>query len=504
MFPHGAFIKTAWILLVVTALATGSGTGLQGSQDDNVIEGFGGNRIAAGIGGGTISGGGQVAFPNQVLRDFGVIGGGRGNTAGNLSTVGGGDSNTADGIRATIGGGANNTASRNSAVVAGGFANTASQSYATVGGGNLNVANDMYTTISGGSGNLAAGRISTVGGGTRNQALSAYATIGGGTFNIAYGGTSTVAGGTQNHADGIGSFVGGGAGNMSAGFQSTVAGGLGNQSTDNYSVIAGGRANLAGNGGADSEDAPYASVGGGYGNQAGGAYATVPGGYENQALGDHSFAAGNRAQVDADHPGAVLFADSSDFVFLSVAPDEFAARATGGVRFVTAIDGDGAPLAGIRLAKGSGSWETLSDRDAKTSISPVNGTQVLEALLDLPISTWQYTGQPGSVKHIGPVAQDFYAAFRLGQDDRYIASVDADGVALAAIQGMYQVLQEKDARIRALSAENADQRQQIQALDERISRLERGKVGPNLLSNWVLFAGTFLGAGFFFGRKKSN
>ncbi len=444
----------------------------QQKNGNNVVQGFAGNQVADSVRGGTVSGGGQVAFPNQVSRDFGVVAGGRGNSAGNLSAVGGGESNNAEGIRATIGGGANNTATRNSAVIAGGFSNTASQSYATVGGGNLNVAEDMYSTISGGSGNLASGRISTIGGGTRNQAQSAYATIGGGTFNLAIGGTSSIGGGTQNHAGGIGSAIGGGAGNNAAGLQSTIAGGLGNQTTDNYSLVAGGRGNLAGNGIEDTEDKPYASVGGGFENQAGGAYSAVPGGYGNQALGDYSFASGNRAEIDADHPGAFLFADSSAFDFPSSAPDEFAVRATGGVRFVTAIDGGGAPLSGVRLSAGSGTWETLSDKNAKTAIRPIDGTQILDALLNVPVSSWQYVGQPGSVQHIGPMAQDFYAAFGLGADEHYIASVDADGVALAAIQGLYQVVEEKDARIVALQSQNADQEQRLNDLEMRLANLE--------------------------------
>lgn len=504
MFSRFELSKTVGLLIALTLLTAGIPDGArQGPVIDNVIEGFSGNQIADDVVGGTVSGGGQIAFPNRVLRDFGVVSGGRNNRAGNLSTVGGGDSNNAEGIRAAIGGGANNTANRDGAVIAGGFANTASQSYATVGGGNVNVANGSYTTISGGSGNLATGRISTIGGGTRNQTQSAYATIGGGTYNLAIGGTSTIAGGAQNHTPGIGSAIGGGAGNNAAGLQSTIAGGLGNQTTDNYSVVTGGRANLAGNGINDLEDRPYASVGGGYGNQAGGSYATVPGGYGNQALGNYAFAAGNRAKIAGEHPGVFLFADSNKFDFTSSAPNEFAARATGGVRFVTAIDGGGVPLAGVRLAQGSGTWETLSDRDTKTTILPVNGMQVLDALMKVPVNTWQYVGQPGSVQHMGPMAQDFYAVYGLGQDEHYIASVDADGVALASVQGLYQVVLEKNAQIEALSAETAQQREQLERLDERISRLEQEGGGVGQLVNWVLLAGLGLAVGFIFGRGKS-
>ena len=478
MLSHLVVPKTVRLLAVLALLSVTLPGGSpvwadQGTDTGNVIEGFSGNSVTDGVDGGTISGGGQVSFPNLVTLDFGVVSGGKDNLAGNYSTVSGGKSNTAEGIRASIGGGENNEASRNSAVIAGGYSNTASQSFATVGGGTVNTADASYATISGGTGNLATGRISTIGGGTRNKTQSAYATIGGGSFNLAIGGTSTIAGGTQNHAPGIGSAIGGGAGNNAAGLQSVIAGGLSNRVTDNYSVVAGGRQNVAGNKNEDTEDRPYASVGGGYENQAGGAYSTVPGGYGNLAMGDYSFAAGNSAHIKSEHPGVFLFADSNDFVFGSAAPNEFAARATGGVRFVTAIDNKGTQLAGVRLAQGSGSWESLSDRNAKASILPVDGREVLGALMNVPISTWNYRGQSQAVQHMGPMAQDFYAAFGLGQDEHYIGSVDADGVALASIQGLYQLVQEKDAKIAALEKQNTDQEKRLDDFEARLASLEK-------------------------------
>lgn len=482
-------------------------TAHQNAGTDNVVEGSNGNSVTDGVNGGTISGGGQMTFPNQVLFDFGTVGGGRGNSAGNYSAVSGGEYNKASGIRATIGGGAENVASRDSTVIGGGFSNTASQSFATVGGGTVNMASSSYTTISGGAGNHADGRFATIGGGTRNQAQSAYTFIGGGSFNQAAGGTSTIGGGTGNHTPGIGSVIGGGAGNNAAGLESTISGGLSNRITDNYSIVAGGRQNIAGNGNDEMGDKPYASVGGGYGNQAGGTYATIPGGYENQALGDYSFAAGNQAQVDAGHPGTFLFADSSNFAFKSVAPNEFAARATGGVRFVTSLDANGVPLAGVRLAPGSGSWETLSDRNAKAAILPVNPRQVLDALMGMPVSTWRYRGQSDTVQHLGPMAQDFYAAFGLGEDSRYISSVDADGVALAAIQGLYQIVQEKDARISSLQAQNADQEQRLNELEKRVTELESRNSGSTSQANnpellvLALIVGLILGRYFWVSRK---
>jgi len=93
--------------------------------------------------------------------------------------------------------------------------------------------------------------------------------------------------------------------------------------------------------------------------------------------------------------------------------------------------------------------QITSDRAAKNHFLPVNAREILTKLVSLPISTWAYTNAP-NIRHVGPVAQDFQATFRVGEDDKHIATVDADGVALAAIQGLHQLMQEKDAKIHDL------------------------------------------------------
>ena len=104
--------------------------------------------------------------------------------------------------------------------------------------------------------------------------------------------------------------------------------------------------------------------------------------------------------------------------------------------------------------------------EMKANVSRVDGSQILLLLAELPISTWNYAGQDPSVQHIGPMAQDFYAAFGVGEDDEHINTVDADGVALAAIQGLYQLVREKDAQLTA-------QQRQIKALEARMTALEQ-------------------------------
>src|SRR5262249_13907438 len=100
-------------------------------------------------------------------------------------------------------------------------------------------------------------------------------------------------------------------------------------------------------------------------------------------------------------------------------------------------------------------------------------TQVLDRLLSVPVQSWQYKSDAGGIRHIGPVAQDFYAAFAVGDDDRHISTVDEGGVALAAIQGLNQKLEEelqkKDAQIAALQKEKDAQQAQLAALQEQMT-----------------------------------
>ncbi len=83
-----------------------------------------------------------------------------------------------------------------------------------------------------------------------------------------------------------------------------------------------------------------------------------------------------------------------------------------------------------------------SDRNAKEAFKPVDVRAVLDKVARMPISEWQYKSQ-AEVRHIGPMAQDFHAAFAVGRDEKHITTVDADGVALAAIQGLNEKLEER-------------------------------------------------------------
>jgi hypothetical protein len=281
----------------------------------NVIGGNSGNSATSGVKGAAIGGGGVSSHNNRVTDDYGTVGGGVANQAGDgagttsdalHTTVGGGYDNHASAHYATVGGGVTNRAGGQSATVSGGQYNTASVYGATVGGGYGNAASDDYATVGGGKENTASGYEATVGGGEHNTATGNDATVGGGYYNTASSFAVTIGGGEHNTASHDIATVGGGFHNTASGYIATVGGGYYNTASSSY-----------------------ATVGGGYINTASGEDATVPGGYGNTAQGDYSFAAGRRAK--ANHQGAFVWADSTDADFASTTNDQFLVRASGGV-----------------------------------------------------------------------------------------------------------------------------------------------------------------------------
>jgi MYXO-CTERM domain-containing protein len=118
-----------------------------------------------------------------------------------------------------------------------------------------------------------------------------------------------------------------------------------------------------------------------------------------------------------------------------------------------------------------------SDRNEKENVAPVDGRDVLAQVGALPIATWNYRSDDPAIRHVGPMAQDFYAAFGVGEDGRYIHAVDASGVALAAIQGLYRVVQEKDAQVAGLERQNAALEARLAAVEEAATA-RSGSAGP--------------------------
>jgi hypothetical protein len=223
-----------------------------------------------------------------------------------------------------------------------------------------------------------------------------------------------------------------------------VGGGKYNRARGEYSAVAGG-------GGANAADsnyagASYSTISGGSRNDAQGAYSMIPGGYDNYTGGNYCFAAGNRAK--SIHTGCFVWGDASPVDISSVGNNLFMARATGGVRFYT----NSVLTNGAILAPGGGAWSTFSDSTKKANVRLVDSKEILKKLESLPIKQWSYESQDPSIEHIGPMAQDFWNVFQLGECDTMISTIDPDGVALAAIQELAKQNDEKDNKIADLEA----------------------------------------------------
>jgi len=109
---------------------------------------------------------------------------------------------------------------------------------------------------------------------------------------------------------------------------------------------------------------------------------------------------------------------------------------------------------GAYLSDG-GVWTNNSDRNRKENIRSLSNKSILKRLTQLDVTEWNYISEGDNVTHIGPMAQDFYKLFGLGKDNKSISTIDASGVALAAIKELSKKTDE------------------IDQLNKRVSELER-------------------------------
>jgi hypothetical protein len=489
------------------------------SQSNDSVETIGGgaqNHIGT-AGASTISGG----FANQILDGaaYATVGGGVGNviqTNAGASTISGGFANQIlDGAAyATVGGGVGNVIQTNAgdSTISGGAFNTISTNArnSTIGGGSANTSGGTSATISGGTNNVIESDAEsvTIGGGSGNliRANDDFSTIGGGFFNQASNSFSaTIAGGYANA--------------VLFGSDATISGGTGNKISASRGTIGGGIANSVETG------ARHSTISGGAGNSASGQYATIPGGQDNRTGGDYAFAAGHRAKANhigtftwADSTDADFISTSSNQFLIratggvgigTASPSrELEVQHAGDVEIGLKSTDTGGHLWTIQSSALTGStsldasfqiidrtlgssrlfigtngfvgigttsptnklhvvggvsatvFVTTSDRNAKENFAPVSSRDILEKVIALPLTQWSFKELPGTT-HIGPMAQDFYAAFKVGAGSTGIATVDADGVALAAIQGLNQKLEEQ-------RVENAELKQRLEALEKFI------------------------------------
>ncbi|HXD32112.1 MAG TPA: tail fiber domain-containing protein [Pyrinomonadaceae bacterium] len=285
-------------------------------------------------------------------------------------------------------------------------------------------------------------------GGSNSTAIGLYA--------LAFGDTNQ-AESTSSIAFGSGNQVKGAAG---------FSAGAGNRVCDTYGVAFGNKAQSGGpliNGKCDPDSFNLRGL------------AAVAMGYNVTADQDHTMAFGKFASNNG-FTGTFVWSDgsatASGDTFRNTANNEFAARATGGFRFRTNLTG----TTGCNLPAGSGVFNCTSSRTTKQNFATVSGEDVLAQLRSIPVTTWNYTSEGKQVRHMGPMAEDFFKAFSLGVGNTSIGVQDLGGVSLAAIKALDQrttELQQKTAEVEQLRNQVNELRNANSELEKRLAALEQ-------------------------------
>ena len=354
--------------------------------------------------------------------------------------------NTASGARATVGGGERNRATATTATVVGGYANTASGFRSSVSGGELNTASGPSAIISGGDNNSASGFAAAIGGGEFNAANGNNATVPGGLRNTAT--NYAFAAGRQAKAIHPGAFVW--ADSRGADFASTAP--------DQFLI----RADFTGINRASSiTSSEVFGIRAPVTNDYGGMY------METAGTGKPFY---GYAQAGVFNSWTYVDGTDANKWKLNVggAGDRITVTTSGNVGINTTAPTQRLHVIGNILA--SGTITGSSDRNVKENFAAVNPRDVLDKVAALPITRWNYKVE-GDVTHLGPMAQDFYSAFAVGMDDKHISMVDADGVALAAIQGLNQKVEEK---LGQKETEITELKRRLQRLEQLIDSTCRG------------------------------
>jgi hypothetical protein len=118
-------------------------------------------------------------------------------------------------------------------------------------------------------------------------------------------------------------------------------------------------------------------------------------------------------------------------------------------------------------------WTNASDKNLKENFEPIDATEILTLIDKLPVTKWNYITDKPDIKHIGPVAQDFYSLFGLGNNDTSISTVDPSGVALIAIKELSKENKVMKEQIESFKSENDDLKFQLQSLQEEVEQIKR-------------------------------
>jgi hypothetical protein len=486
-----------------------------------------GTANTAGAAYATVSGG----TDNTASGERAAVGGGDFNTAsGTRAAVAGGYANVASGYTAALGGGLGNRVSGNYAAMGGGDNNTASGAGAFVGGGSANQATNTFATVPGGENNLAGGQYSFAAG-RRARALHAGAFVWADSQNTDFASTTDnqfairAAGGflldgklgiglsapgyslevqnsqavgrftTTNNLNGAVLILNNASASASylgaINFETngSTVGQIGYLAGDEMSFRVGGYeiASMSATGLIVNGSAEVSSLSAVEASAANLTSTELLQMHSSSQDESHTFT-GNLRQMLSLAPATLLGPDgpglglqTNNLYFRSQADFSWFRRGThrdtpydpGASFFEPGVELMRLTATGLTV---NGAFVSSSDRNAKENFRPVDAQAVLAKVAALPLSEWNYKAD-AATRHLGPMAQDFHAAFNVGPDDKHIATVDADGVALAAIQGLNEKVEgrmkNEEVRSRRLE-EKLDQKEtEITELKARLDRLEQ-------------------------------
>ncbi len=261
--------------------------------------------------------------------------------------------------------------------------------------------------------------------------------------------------------------------------ESTILGGSFDSCTGNYSVARGRNSKASGIGslafgdtvqstglasytmGVKSKSSGKYAYSLGYYNLSSGNYSytlgknNVSSGYASYAIGDscisnsaYSFALGKFVSNNG-YSGAFVLGDNNSTNRLNAsANNSFNSRFSGGYNLYS----NATMSSGVQLAAGGGSWSSVSDRNKKENFKLLDYDSILMNVLKVPVLEWNYISQSNKIRHIGPMAQDFYNVFKVGESDTTITTIDIDGVNFAAIKALYYYINKCEKKIEEFEA----------------------------------------------------
>ena len=444
-----------------------------------------------------------------------VVGGLNNESSGNRAFVGAGNGNNADGIDCVVCGGAGNYAGATQSFVGGGNNNTASANESVVVGGCGNIADTAQCCVVAGDSNRASaqqcgivcginndigvleanGVNSCIGGGSGNRIGNDTSFIGAGSGNLltGTGDLSAIVAGVTNEASNTRSIIGAGASNLidGNGPQCIIGAGTTNlvRGSEDAGILAGRNNAITGAscarcvivggdnnriegpstdafigagenntidgicaavcaGNSCTASGPRSFVGAGQNNHAFGNDSGIVSGCGNRALGNSSLVGGDNASDGGFDHCLVWNGDTASGSLTATGAGQILMRAPEGTR----IQSNNAGTSGVILTPGAGSWASISDRNMKENIVPLNHGETVDKLRDLEIYRYNYKSQDPSVICRGPVAQEWYEKFPTNKADTVIETMDIHGISLSAIKNLISEVDDLRRRVEYLES----------------------------------------------------